>query len=270
MLRRNPTGMAGLVGLILIALTAVFAPQLAPYSPTQLDADNTLSPPSSTHWFGTDDLGRDILSRVLWGGRESLRVGVLGVLFALVGGVTVGLVSGYASGMVDSVIQRMMDIMLAFPTILLLLAIVAALGPSLITIMIALGIASIPGFSRLARGSVLAAKNYEYVTAARVIGAQTVRIMSRHILPNIIPPILVYATVYLGWAIMVTAGLSYIGLGAQPPSPEWGAMLNTGRYFMHAGWWMSVFPGVAIFLSVLFVNLLGDGLRDALDPRLRQ
>jgi len=198
-----------------------------------------------------------------------LRVAVMAIVIAAAGAVTVGLISGYYGGLVDNAIQRVVEVFLAFPTILLLLSIVAALGPSLTTVLVALGISSIPGASRLVRGSVLAAKNFEYVTAAEVVGATNGRIMFRHILPNIMAPIIVYSTMGLGGAIMATAGLSYIGLGAQPPSPEWGAMLNYGRSYLRDAWWMSVFPGLAIFVAVLCVNLLGDGLRDALDPKLR-
>jgi peptide/nickel transport system permease protein len=179
------------------------------------------------------------------------------------------LISGYYGGAIDTVMQRVMEILLAFPSILLLLSIVAALGPSLTTVLIALGISSVPAYSRLVRGSVIVAARMEYVTAAKVVGAPQSRIMSRHILPNIVAPVIVFSTVGLGGAIMTTAGLSYIGLGAQPPSPEWGAMLSYGRSFLRDAWWMSVFPGLAIFVSVLCVNLLGDGLRDALDPKLR-
>lgn len=269
MLRQNPVALIGLIGLALIVLVTLVAPWIAPYDPTALNYDHLLKPPSDAHWFGTDDLGRDILSRVLWGGRESLRVGFMGIAIAIAGGTIVGLVSGFYGGWVDIVIQRVVDVMLAFPTILLLLSIVAALGPSLQTVLVALGISSIPGYSRLVRGSVLVSKNFEYVTAARVVGATNGRIMVRHILPNVVAPIIIYSTLGLGSAIIATAGLSYIGLGAQPPSPEWGAMLNYGRSYLRDAWWMSIFPGLSIFATVLCVNLLGDGLRDALDPRLR-
>jgi ABC-type dipeptide/oligopeptide/nickel transport system permease subunit len=268
-LRHNPVAVLGLTGLLLLIMLTVLAPWIAPYEPTKQNYDRLLESPSGAHLFGTDDLGRDILSRVIWGGRESLRVGMLGISIGMAGGVIVGLVSGYYGGLLDSLIMRLVDILLAFPTILLLLSIVAALGPSLTTVLVALGISSIPGYSRLVRGSVLSAKNFEYITAARVIGAKHQRIMFRHILPNIIAPIIIYSTLGLGNAILLTAGLSYIGLGAQPPSPEWGAMLNYGRPYVRSAWWMSIFPGVAIFLAVLCINLLGDGLRDALDPKLR-
>lgn len=268
-LRRNPAAITGMAGLILLLLATVAAPWIAPFNPNEIDRGHLLEQPGLLHWCGTDDLGRDILSRVLWGGRESLRVAFTAIAIGLAGSLIVGLVSGYYGGAVDLIIQRIVDVFLAFPTILLLLSIVAALGPSLGTVLVALGISSIPGASRLVRGSVLAAKNYEYVTAAQVVGVTNRRIMVRHILPNILAPIIIYSTVGLGGAIMATAGLSYIGLGAQPPSPEWGAMLNSGRTYLRQAWWMSVFPGLGIFISVLSVNLLGDGLRDALDPRLR-
>jgi peptide/nickel transport system permease protein len=269
-LRRNPTAIAGLVGLGLLIAAAVLAPWLAPFEPTKLDYMHPLEAPGAIHWFGTDDLGRDILSRVIWGGRESLRVGLLAVFLALVGGLSVGLLSGYSGGAVDTLIQRIIDVFMAFPNILLMIAIVSILGPGLGTVMIALGLSSIPSYSRLVRGCVLSSKNLEYVTAARVVGAGDGRIMLRHILPNVTAPVIVYSTVSLGSFILVTAGLSYLGLGAQPPSPEWGSMLNAGRQFLYNAQWMSLFPGLAIFVAVLCVNLLGDGLRDALDPKLRR
>ncbi len=269
MLRRNPIAMAALVGFLLLVLAVIMAPLITSIPPNAHDYEHLLEPPSWAHPFGTDDLGRDIFSRVLWGGRESLRVAVLAIVVAVSGGIVVGLVSGYFGGWVDTLLMRIVDVLLAFPSILLLLSIVAALGPNLGTVLIALGISAIPSFSRLVRGSVLAARNYEYVTAARVLGASDGYIMFTQILPNILAPLIIYATVGLGGAILTTAGLSYLGLGAQPPSPEWGAMLNAGRAQLREAWWMSVFPGLAIFLAVLFVNLLSDGLRDALDPKLR-
>lgn len=268
-LRRHPTGMIGLVGFSLLILVVLLAPILAPVDPTEMDFEHILEPPSSMHPFGTDDLGRDILSRVLWGGRESLRVALIAIVIAAVGGIVLGLISGYFGGAADSAIMRLTDIFLAFPTILLVLAIVAALGPNLGTVLIALGISFIPAVSRFVRGSVLAAKNNEYVLAAQVLGASDFYIMFTQILPNIMAPLIVYSSLGLGSAIMITAGLSYLGLGAQPPSPEWGAMLNYGRDYLRDAWWMSVFPGMAIFAAVLCINLLGDGLRDALDPKLR-
>lgn len=269
-LRRHPSGMIGLVGFVALAVLILSAPLIAPADPTDMDFDHLLEPPSRLHPFGTDDLGRDTLSRVLWGGRESLRVSLLAVLVGGVGGVTLGLISGFYGGWLDGLLMRLSDVLLAFPSILLVLSIVAMLGPGLQTVLIALGLSSIPGVARFVRGTVLAAKNSEYVTAARVLGATDGYLMFTQILPNIFAPLIIYSTLGLGGAILSTAGLSYIGLGAQPPSPEWGAMLDYGRNFLRDAWWMSVFPGVAIFAAVLFINLLGDGLRDALDPKLKQ
>jgi peptide/nickel transport system permease protein len=268
-MRRNPLAMSGLVGLTLLILVTVLAPVLAPYDPTVMHTDRLLEGPGGAHLFGSDDLGRDVLSRVLWGGRESLRVSLTGILMAMGGGTLLGLYSGYYGGRADSLVMRLTDIWLAFPAILMVLAIVAALGPSLGTVLIGLSISAMPWFVRFVRGSVLAARHFEYITAAQVIGATDRRIMFNHVLPNVLAPIIVYATLGLGNAIMVTAGMSYIGLGAQPPSPEWGAMLNYGRNYLREAWWMSMFPGLAIFVAVMCVNLLGDGLRDALDPKLR-
>jgi peptide/nickel transport system permease protein len=266
---QNNVAMTGFALLLIMIIISVSAPLLAPYSPTSMDYNEVLKSPTQAHPFGTDDLGRDIFSRVIWGGRDSLRTGYLATLIGLGGGVLLGLFSGYAGGWVDALIQRIVEVFLAFPSILLLLTIVAALGPSLVTVMIAIGVSSIPGYNRLVRGSVLSAKNLDYVTAARVIGAKNSRIMLRHILPNIIAPILIYGTLSLGGAIMLTAGLSYLGLGAQPPSPEWGAMLNYGRAYLQLGWWMSAFPGLAVFITVLSINLFGDGLQEAMNPKTR-
>jgi peptide/nickel transport system permease protein len=259
----------GFVGFIFIMFITIFAPYISPFDPLAMDYSEIMQAPSPEHWFGTDDLGRDVLSRVMWGGRESLKSGYLAVLLGLGGGVIVGLFSGYVGGRVDDLIQRIVEILMAFPTILLLLSIIAALGPNLTTIMLAIGISSIPGYTRLMRGSVISAKNFEYVTAARLVGSTDRRIMFRHILPNIIAPILIYGTLDLAGAIMLTAGLSYLGLGAQPPSAEWGAMLNYGRSYLRAAWWMSIFPGLAVYVAMLSINLFGDGLRDSLDPKSR-
>jgi peptide/nickel transport system permease protein len=259
----------GFIGFVFIMLITMLAPYISPFDPLAMDYSEIMQPPSTEHWFGTDDLGRDVLSRVMWGGRESLKSGYLAVLLGLGGGVVVGLFSGYVGGRVDDLIQRMVEILMAFPTILLLLSIIAALGPNLTTIMLAIGISSIPGYTRLMRGSVISAKNFEYVTAAKLVGSTDRRIMFRHILPNIIAPILIYGTLDLAGAIMLTAGLSYLGLGAQPPSAEWGAMLNYGRSYLRAAWWMSIFPGVAVYIAMLSINLFGDGLRDSLDPKSR-
>jgi peptide/nickel transport system permease protein len=265
----NKLSVIGLTVVILIILIVLLAPLIATHDPTFIDYNAVLVEPGPEHLFGTDDLGRDIFSRVVWGGRESLRVAFLGISIALSGALILGVSTGYLGGWVDTLTQRIVEVFMAFPTILLLLSIVAALGPSLSTVLLAVGLASIPGYTRLIRGSVLSVKNMEYVNSARVIGAKDVRIMARYILPNMLGPILVYATLGLGSTIMITAGLSYIGLGAQPPSPEWGAMLNSGRSFLRTAWWMSIYPGMAVFIIVLCINLFGDGLRDALDPKTR-
>lgn len=259
----------GFVGFVFIAVITILAPTISPYDPLAMNYSELMEAPSTRHWFGTDDLGRDVLSRVLWGGRETLKAGYMAVLIGLGGGVAVGLFSGYVGGRVDDLIQRIVEILMAFPSILLLLSIIAALGPNLTTVIIAIGVASIPGYSRLMRGSVISAKNFEYITAARLVGAKDGRIMFKHILPNIIAPILIYGTLDLAGAIMLTAGLSYLGLGAQPPSAEWGAMLNYGRSYLRAAWWMSIFPGLAVYVAMLSINLFGEGLRDALDPKTR-
>ncbi len=268
-LRRNPLAMFGLVGLGVLILILAIGPSLAPYSETKMDVKNIKSPPSSVHMFGTDDLGRDILSRVLNGGQTTLAVAVGVVAISMGGGVVLGLITGFYGGIIDFILMRIVDVLMAFPTILLLLAIVAAFGPSLPTVLFAIAFAAIPGYGRLVRGSVLSARANDYVIAAQLLGARNGRIMFRHILPNIIPVTIIYATLGLGGAIMLTAGLSYLGLGAQPPNPEWGAMLNAGRSYLRDAWWMSIFPGLAIVWAVLCINLLGDGLRDALDPRLK-
>lgn len=266
----NKTAMAGLVCFVLLILMVLFAPLLAPHDPNAIDYENPLKPPSSSNIFGTDDLGRDVFSRVLWGGRESISVGVFGMVVAILGGTLIGLITGYFGGWFDSIAQRIIEILLAFPAILFLLCIIAVLGPSLTAVFIAISIASIPSYARVVRGSVLSVKSMEFVTAAQIVGAGRARIMFRYILPNMLGPILVYGTLGVSQAIMLTAGLSYIGLGAQPPSPEWGAMLNYGRNYLMTAPWMSIFPGLAVFIAVLSINLFGDGLRDALDPKTRR
>ena len=266
---RHRLAQIGFVGILFILIITITAPTIAPYNPLAMDYSEVMHAPSAKHWFGTDDLGRDVFSRVLWGGRETLKAGYMAVLLGLGGGVVVGLFSGYVGGRVDDLIQRIVEILMAFPSILLLLSIIAALGPNLTTIIIAIGLASIPSYSRLMRGSVISAKNFEYITAAKLVGAKDGRIMFKHILPNIVAPILIYGTLDLAGAIMLTAGLSYLGLGAQPPSAEWGAMLNYGRSYLRAAWWMSIFPGLAVYIAMLSINLFGEGLRDALDPKAR-
>ncbi len=265
---RRPAAMAGGLVLLFVIVVAVFAPVLAPYDPNEISPD-LRQPPSLSHPFGTDELGRDVLSRVIYGARVSLRVGLISIGIALIGGTFIGIVSGYWGGWLDSLIMRLMDVMLAFPGFLLAIAIVAILGPSLFNVMIAVGIESIPVYARTSRGSVLGMKEDEYMIGARAIGAGNTRIIGRYVLPNIIAPLIVLATIGVGFAILAAAGLSYLGLGAQPPTPEWGAMLSSARGFLRDSWWMATFPGLAIMIVVLALNLFGDGLRDVLDPRQR-
>jgi peptide/nickel transport system permease protein len=228
-----------------------------------------MAPPSPDHWFGTDQYGRDILSRVLYGARLSLQTGLVAVAIAATTGSLLGLAAGYYGNLTDSIIMRMVDVMLAFPGILLAMAIVAVLGPSLINVMIAVGIGATPTYARVVRSSVLSAKELPYVLAARSIGTSNARQMFVHILPNTLSPIIVLSSLSIAAAILAASGLSFIGLGAQPPTPEWGAMLNQGRTYLREAWWMTTFPGLAIMVTVMSINMIGDGLRDALDPRLR-
>jgi peptide/nickel transport system permease protein len=226
-------------------------------------------PPSQEHLLGRDDLGRDILSRIIFGARTSLQVGVMSVGFAIVIGAIIGAVSGYLGGWIDNVVMRLMDIMLAFPALLLALAIVTILGPGLMNMLYAIGIVSIPAYARIVRASVLSVKEQDYILAARAIGAPPSRILFRNVFPNTLTPLIVQATLGIGTAILDSAGLSFLGLGAQPPRPEWGAMLGQGRYAVFTAPHIVLFPGLAIMLTVLGFNLLGDGLRDALDPKLK-
>ena len=255
----------GLLGFFL--LVAVGAPILAPSDPLAQDLYNRLNPPCLSHPFGTEDFGRDLLSRVIYGSRISLRIGTVAVMLALVVGSLVGLVAGYWGGLLDQLLMRAMDLMLAFPSILLAIGIVAVLGPGLENAMLAVGPVAIPQYARLVRASVLTIREQEYVAAARALGAGDFRILFLAVLPNCLAPLSVQSTLGLATAILDAAGLSFLGLGAQPPVPEWGAMLNGGRELILSAPWVLTFPGLAIFLSVLAFNLLGDGLRDALDPR---
>jgi peptide/nickel transport system permease protein len=261
------------VGAVLLGaffLVSVTAPLLAPLGYDDQDLLRRLRPPSADYPLGTDSLGRDLLARIVWGARVSLMVGVLAMSLGLTGGSLLGLISGFYGGRVDRVVMGVMDILLSFPGILLALAVVAALGPGLYQVMVAVGIQQIPAFARLVRGSVLTVRKTEYAEAARVVGASDARIMARHIVPNVVSPVIVLASLDIGTAILSSAGLSFLGLGAQPPLPDWGGMINQGRAFLRTAWWVAVFPGLAIMLTVLGFNLFGDGLRDALDPRLRQ
>ena len=268
-LRRNPGAMLGLIIILLLIMVALFAPQIAPYDPLRQNFRSALQPPSVEHPFGTDDVGRDILSRVIFGTQISLRVGLVAVSISASLGVLLGLVAGYYGGWADTLISGVTDTLLAFPGLLLALAVVAVLGPSLFNVMIAVGVGNIPVYIRVARASTLSIRERDYVMAARTIGCRSPRIMLRYILPNIVPPILVLATLGVAGAILTAAGLSFIGLGAQPPTPEWGAMLTQGRQYLQRAWWFTLFPGLAIMITVLAINMFGDALRDALDPRLR-
>lgn len=268
-LARKPGAFLGLITIAVFVLIAVLAPLLAPYDPTRVIYTAIQQPPSAAHWFGTDDLGRDVLSRVLYGARISMQVGVVAVGIALAAGTLLGLFAGFLGGWVDNLIMRTMDVMLAFPGILLAIAIVAILGPSLFNTMIAVGISAIPVYARTARASTLSVLENDYVQAARALGAGPLRVALRYVFPNITAPITVLATVGVATSILSAAGLSYLGLGAQPPTPEWGAMLSEARAFLRSSWWMATFPGLAIMLVVMAFNLLGDGLRDLWDPRLR-
>jgi peptide/nickel transport system permease protein len=229
--------------------------------------ESQFMPPSRAHPFGTDDFGRDILSRIIYGARISLRVGIVAVGLSVVAGSLIGLLAGYYGGWVDLVSNWIVDVMLAFPGLLLALAMIAILGPSLTNVMIAVGIGSIPAYARLMRGQIMSLNRKEYVESARAIGASNGRILFRHLLPNALSPLIVLASLGVADAILAAAALSFIGLGAQPPTPEWGVMLNAGRTFLRDEWWIATFPGLAIAITVLGFNLLGDGLRDALDPR---
>jgi peptide/nickel transport system permease protein len=268
-LLHNKGAIGSLIVLAILVGSAVLAPLLPLANPIQIDSPNALYSPGTPFLFGSDQYGRDVFSRVIYGGRVSLMVGPIAVVIALVPGVAVGLVAGYYGRWLDTLLMRIVDVMLAFPGILLALGIVAVLGPSLTSLMIAVGISSIPTYARLTRGSVLSARENLYVDAARVVGARDSTILLRHILPNVVAPVIVVSTLGVGAAILVAATLSFLGLGSQPPTPEWGRMLSEGRQYLREEWWIATFPGVAIMLTVLALNVLGDGLRDALDPRLR-
>lgn len=266
-LLRHRTAGFGLFVVVVMILLAVFAPWLAPFDPLATSFSLVRKAPTGAHWFGTDEVGRDLLSRVIWGGRASLAAGVISVSIAIGLGVPLGMLAGYAGGLLDAVVSRITDAMLAVPFLILAIALAAFLGPSLGNAMIAIGITATPIFVRLARGQVMNVRAEDYVEAARAVGNPPARILLRHVLPNILPPVIVQATLAIAAAIIAEASLSFLGLGQQPPAPSWGSMLNTAQRFLTQAPWMAVFPGLAIFLTVLTFNLLGDGLRDALDPK---
>ena len=266
---RRKGAVIGLVAIATFILLALFAPFVAPYDPIATSWGLVRKPPSALHWFGTDDLGRDILARVIYGARASLMAGAISVGIALTIGVPLGLLSGYRGGFVDALISRITDAMLACPFLILAIALAAFLGPSLSNAMIAIGISATPIFIRLTRGQVLSVKVEDYVEAARAVGNPSWRIALVHILPNILPALMVQATLSIAAAIIAEAALSFLGLGQQPPLPSWGSMLNAAQRFLTNAPWMAIWPGLAIFVVVLSLNLVGDGLRDALDPRQR-
>jgi len=271
-LRRLFKRKGAVIGLVVVAtfiLLALFAPFVAPYDPIATSWSLVRKAPSAQHWFGTDDLGRDVLSRVMYGARASLMAGAISVGIALSIGVPLGLLSGYRGGFIDALISRITDAMLACPFLILAIALAAFLGPSLSDAMIAIGISATPIFIRLTRGQVMVVKVEDYVEAARAMGNPRWRIALFHILPNIMPPLLVQATLSIATAIIAEAALSFLGLGQQPPAPSWGSMLNAAQRFLTNAPWMAIWPGLAIFLVVLSLNLVGDGLRDALDPKAR-
>ena len=267
-LGRQRGAVIGVVVLVALGGMAAFASWLSPADPIKTAPRDALQAPGPAHVLGTDQYGRDVLSRVLHGARISLVVGLVSVSIAVALGVPVGLVSGYYGGRADGLLMRVMDVMLAFPGILLALAIVSVLTPSLANLMIAVGLAAVPTYARLVRGSVLSAKESPYVEAARAVGCRDRLVVVRYILPNVVAPVIVTATLGMGTAVLSAAALSFLGLGSQPPQPEWGRMLSEGRDYLREAWWISTFPGFGIMLTVLAMNLLGDGLRDVLDPRL--
>lgn len=268
-LLRHRSAMVGLSMTAIITVLAVLAPVIAPHDPLAQNLRQALTPPSGTHLMGTDEFGRDILSRILYGAGISLQVGLLVVFVSGATGVLLGLLAGYYGGWLDALISRAIEILLAFPGLLLAIAIVTILGPSLMNALLAISIANIPRYARITRGVVLAEKRRDYVSATRALGSRDGRLMFRHVLPNIFAPIIVLATLGLASAILTAASLSFLGLGAQPPEPEWGAMLSTGRSYIRRAWWITVFPGMAIMITVLAFNLFGDGWRDILDPKTK-
>lgn len=253
----------------MLILAAAAAPLLTPYEPLAMNPVDRLQPPTARHWLGTDVLGRDMFTRIVFGSRISLQTGLISVTIALLIGVPMGLAAGFYGGLTDRTLMRVVDLMLTFPGILLALVVVAVLGPNLLNAMLAVGISASPNFARVVRATVLSSREQTYVEAARAVGCTNGRIMLRHILPNTVAPIIVLGTLGVAGAIIAGAALSYLGLGTQPPTPEWGALLSEGRNYLRVAWWMTTFPGLAIMTAVLSINLVGDGLRDALDPRLQ-
>lgn len=274
--RKNRLAVFGGAVLLLVILAGILAPVIAPHDPTLPDFRNRFAPPawqaggSWSHPLGTDQLGRDMLSRIIWGARASLQVGAVVILFATGVGIFMGLISGYYGGRIDAVVQRLSDILLAFPYLVLAIALMAVMGPGFINLIMALVYKEWVTPARIVRGEVLAAKHGEYVEAAKAVGAGDAHIMWREILPNTLSSVIVVATLRVAWVILMEASLSFLGLGVQPPTPAWGSMIASGREYIFGAWWLATFPGIAILVTVLGINLLGEGLRDALDPRLRE
>ncbi|MFW6029869.1 MAG: ABC transporter permease [Halanaerobiales bacterium] len=264
---KKKTNSVALIILTIIIFAALFAPYIAPYGPMEMNYNYVLGSPNSDHIFGTDSMGRDIFSRIIYGSRISLNVGLISMSISSGIGLILGLIAGYYSGLIGAVIMRLMDMMLSLPGFLLAMAIIAVLGPDLRNVMIAIGIASIPTFTRVVRAVTLSVKENEYVQSARALGASDFRIILHHIIPNILAPVIVLATLRVAVAIIMAAGLSFIGLGAQPPTPEWGAILNDARQYIRDAWWFPLFPGLSITITVLTINIIGDALRDILDPK---
>jgi len=268
--RKNRLALAGSVLVLFLFFVSLLAPWLAPYDPNAIDLKNILAPPSAEHWFGTDQLGRDVCSRMIWGAGISLKVGFVATGIAILIGTILGAVSGYYGGWVDSVIMRFVDIMLCFPTFFLILAVIALLEPSIWNIMIIIGITGWMGITRLVRADFISLKERDFILAARAIGASDMRIIFGHMLPNAMASILVTATLGVAGAILTGSALSFLGIGVQPPTPSWGNILTAGKDNIDIAWWLSLYPGLAILLTVLGYNLLGEGIRDSLDPRLRR
>lgn len=270
LLKSNPLTLVGLAIVVVVAVVALAAPVISPYAPNEVLFGDRLKAPGPGHLMGTDEMGRDLLSRVIWGSRVSLQAGLIIVLIGMVVGLAIGSFAGFMGGIVDTVIMRVMDIILAFPSLVLAMALAATLGPNLTNAMLAIAFVRIPVYVRLVRGQALTVRERDYVKAARVSGARSGWIIMRHIVPNTLTPVLVLATLDIGGAILTASALSFLGLGAQPPLSEWGAMVSAGRKFILDQWWYATFPGAAIFITAIGFNLFGDGLRDILDPRLRR
>ena len=268
--RRNRFAVAGVLVILLLFAASIFAPLITPYHPGTIDAYHVLLPPSADHWFGTDELGRDVFTRMIYGARISLKVGFVAVGIAVVIGTVVGLLAGFYGGWTDSILMRLVDIMLCFPTFFLILAVIAMLEPSIWYIMIIIGVTGWMGVARLVRAEVLSLRERDFVMAARALGASDMRIIFRHILPNAMSPVLVSASLGVAGAILTESALSFLGIGVQPPDPSWGNILTAGKDYIEFAWWLSLFPGLAILITVLSYNLVGEGIRDALDPRLNQ